>query len=108
MWGAKNQSMVNPQCTLPDTEMYLYKAPVGRYSSWESYEWNNQRSDQPYKNLKEIGIPTKLIIDTEAYIMTAKKMEGVYGIPRDTISIKNELQQVLHLVGKPRIVDGIK
>ena len=52
--------------------------------------------------------PTKLIIDTESYIFTTEEMEGVYGIPRDIISIKNELQQVLHLVGKLRIVDGIK
>ena len=35
-------------------------------------------------------------------------MEGVYVIPIDKISIKNELQQVLHLVGKMRIVDDIK
>ena len=35
-------------------------------------------------------------------------MEGVYGMPRDTISIKNDVQQVLHLVGKIRIVDEIK
>ena len=35
-------------------------------------------------------------------------MEGVYGIPRDTISIKNYLQQMLHLVGKIIIVDEIK
>ena len=35
-------------------------------------------------------------------------MEGVYVIPRDTTSIKNDPQQVLHLVGKIRIVDEIK
>ena len=40
--------------------------------------------------------------------MATSDMEGVYGIPRDTISIKNELQQVLHLVGKIRIIDEIK
>ena len=38
-----------------------------------------------------MGKPTKLIIDTEAYIMTASEMEGVYGILTDTISIKNDL-----------------
>ena len=38
-----------------------------------------------------MGRPTKIIIDTEAYIMTAAEMEGVYVIPRDTISIKNDL-----------------
>ena len=52
--------------------------------------------------------PTKLLIDTEVYTMTAAKLEYIYGIPRDTTSIKNELQQVLHLVGKIRIFDGIK
>ena len=38
-----------------------------------------------------MGRPTKLIIDTEAYIMAAAEMEGVYGISRDTISIKIDL-----------------
>ena len=39
-----------------------------------------------------MGRPTKLIIDIEAYIMAKSGMEGVYRIPRDAISIKNELQ----------------
>ena len=56
----------------------------------------------------KMGIPNKLLIDTESYIMATAEMEGVYGIPSDTISIKNELQQVLHLVGKISIVDDIK
>ena len=46
--------------------------------------------------IKKMGRPTKLIIDIEAYIMETSGMEGVYVIPRDAISIKNELQQVLH------------
>ena len=58
--------------------------------------------------IKKMERQTKLLIYTEAYIMATSKMEGVYGIPRDTISIKNELQQVLHLVGKIRIFDEIK
>ena len=40
--------------------------------------------------------------------MVTAEMEGVYGIPRDKTSIKNDLKQVLHLVGKIRIVDEIK
>ena len=40
--------------------------------------------------------------------MVTAEMEGVYGIPRDKTSIKNYLKQVLHLVGKIRIVDEIK
>ena len=60
------------------------------------------------QQLKKMGIPTKKLIDTEAYIITKSEMEGVYGISRDTISIKNDLQQVLHLVGKIRIIDEIK
>ena len=35
-------------------------------------------------------------------------MEGVYGIPREIISIKNELQQVLSLGSKISIIDDIK
>ena len=55
-----------------------------------------------------MGRPNKLIIDTEAYITTTAEIEGVYGISRDTISIKNGLQQVLNLVVKIRIVYEIK
>ena len=40
--------------------------------------------------------------------MAKAGIEGVYGITRNEIRIKNELQQVLHLVGKIRIVDEIK
>ena len=36
----------------------------------------------------KMGRPTKLIIYTEAYITATAEMEGVYGIPRDKISIK--------------------
>ena len=35
--------------------------------------------------------PTKLIIDTEPYIMSAAEMDGVYVIPRYTISIKDDV-----------------
>ena len=55
-----------------------------------------------------MGIPTRLIINIESYIMAKAGIEGVYVIPRDATSIKNKLQQVLHLVGKIRIVDEIK
>ena len=64
--------MVNSKYNLPDTEIYLCEAPVGRRSSWEIYEEKSQRSDQPYNNLEKNGEPTKLIIDTEAYIMKAE------------------------------------
>ena len=42
--------------------------------------------------IKKMGIPTNNLIYTESYIMATSDMEGVYGIPRDTISIKNERQ----------------
>ena len=38
-----------------------------------------------------MGIPTKLLIEKYAYILIAAEMEGLYGILRDTISIKNDL-----------------
>ena len=60
------------------------------------------------QQIKKMGRPTKLIIDTEAYIMGAAEREGVYRITRDTISIKNDLEQVLHLVVNIRIFDEIK
>ena len=55
-----------------------------------------------------MGIPTKLIIDTEAYIMAKYEIEGVYRITRDTIIIKNDLEQVLHLVVNISIFGEIK
>ena len=35
-------------------------------------------------------------------------MDGAYGIPIYSLSLANELQQVLHSVGKRRIVNEIK
>ena len=40
--------------------------------------------------------------------METVETQGVYGIPRNTIRIKNDMQQVLCLLGKIRIVDEIK
>ena len=40
--------------------------------------------------------------------MAISEMEGAHGLPRDAISITSEIKQVLHSVGKKRIVKDIK
>ena len=41
-------------------------------------------------------------------MMAIPEMEGAHGPLRDAISITSEIQQVLHSVGKKRIVKDIK
>ena len=40
--------------------------------------------------------------------MTASEIDGTYGIPRDATSLDNEIQQVLHGVGKRMISKAIR
>ena len=40
--------------------------------------------------------------------MTASEIDGTYGIPRDATSLANEIQQVLHGVGKRMISKAIR
>ena len=49
------------------------------------------------------GPKTYLLKDKEAYIVETSKMEDARGFPRDSTSLANELQQVIHGVGKRRI-----
>ena len=35
-------------------------------------------------------------------------MDGAHGLPKDTISLIDDLQQVLHCVGKRKVVNKIK
>ena len=46
--------------------------------------------------------------DEEAYIVVATEIEGVHGLPRDTNTISNELQQVMHGVGRQESNKTIK
>ena len=46
--------------------------------------------------------------DKEAYIAATSKLDGARGIPRDIASLTNELQQVLHDLGKRSIGNGIQ
>ena len=41
-----------------------------------------------------------LIIDKEAYIVVTETMYGAHGLPKDATNIINELQQVIHCIGK--------
>ena len=49
------------------------------------------------------GPKTYLLKDKEAYIAATSEMDGAHGLTRDTMSLANELQQVLHGAGKRRI-----
>ena len=57
---------------------------------------------------KKIGSKIFLLKDKEAYMVATSEIEGTHGIPRDIATFTNELQQVLHDVGKQRIDNGIK
>ena len=46
------------------------------------------------------GPKTFLLKEKEAYIVATSEIDGAHKLPRDTTSLKNELQQVLHEVGK--------
>ena len=54
--------------------------------------------------VKNITWPkTYLLKDKEAYIVSTSEIEGANGLPRDTITLANKLQKVLHGVGKRRM-----
>ena len=40
--------------------------------------------------------------------MATKEMGGEHGLPRDSRSLTNELQQVIHGIGKKRVVNKIQ
>ena len=48
----------------------------------------------------ELGHESYLLKDKEAYIVATTEIEGAHGLPRDTSTISNELQQLLHGVGR--------
>ena len=54
------------------------------------------------------GNKTYLIKNKEAYIVSTLEIDGAHGIPRDTATFTNELQQVIHDVGKLIIGNGIQ
>ena len=49
---------------------------------------------------QELGHTYYLPKDEGAYIVTTTEIEGTHGLPRDTNTISNELQQVIHGVGR--------
>ena len=49
---------------------------------------------------QELGHKYYLLRDKESYIVTTTEIEGAHGLPRDTTTISNELQQVLHGMGR--------
>ena len=49
---------------------------------------------------QELGHNYYLIKDKKAYIVATTEIEGAHGLPRDDTTISDELQQVLHDVGR--------
>ena len=49
---------------------------------------------------QNLGHESYLLKDKESYIVSTAEVEVAYGLPRDTTTISNELQQVLHGVGR--------
>ena len=50
--------------------------------------------------MKKNGRSTYHLKGKEAYIVATAEMEGAHGLLRDAISIANDIQQVIHCVGK--------
>ena len=48
---------------------------------------------------QKLGQKIYLLKEKEAYIVSTSEIESAHGLPRDTTSISNELQQVIHFVG---------
>ena len=53
------------------------------------------------------GRATYLLRDEEAYIVATAEMDGANGLPKDTNSLINELQQVLYCVFIRNIINNI-
>ena len=56
---------------------------------------------------QESGHDSYLIKDEEAYIVEKTEIEGARGLPRDTTTISDELQRVLHGVGRRDVAKTI-
>ena len=56
---------------------------------------------------QELGHNSYLLKDKEAYIVATTEIEGVHGLPRYTTTISEELQQVLHGVGRRDVAKTI-
>ena len=57
---------------------------------------------------QKLGHKSYLLKDKEAYIVAATEIEGAHGHPRDTNTISDELQQVMHGVGRRESKKPIK
>ena len=49
---------------------------------------------------QELGHQYYLLKGEEAYIVATTEIEGAHGLPMDTTTISDEIQQVLHGVGR--------
>ena len=59
-----------------------------------------------FKN--KLGRKSYLLRDKESYIVSKTEIEGANGISRDTNTIPNELQQVIHSIGRRDVNKTIK
>ena len=57
---------------------------------------------------QKLGHKYYLLKDGESYIVATTEIQGSYGLPRDTNTISNELQQVIHGVGCQDVNNIIK
>ena len=55
-----------------------------------------------------LGRKPYIFKDEVAYIMASSEMEVAHELPRDATSLSNELQQVIHDLGKQKIGKEIK
>ena len=54
------------------------------------------------------GPKTYFLKDKEAYTVATSEIDGTHGLPRDILSLTNELQKLIHELGKRSIDNGIQ
>ena len=57
---------------------------------------------------KKSGGKNYILKDVEAYIVATSEIDGAHWLPRDTIILTNELQQLVRDVGKQSIINRIQ
>ena len=93
--------MVHPNFNIPVTEMFFSEAPVDTHIGVGKITKKRVRDMIMHTVVNNItGPKTYLIKDRATYIVTTSKIDGANLIPRNTTSLANQLQQVIHDVGK--------
>ena len=88
--------------------MFFSEAPVGPHRIWQITKKTGREVIMLTVVKGNSGPKNNLIKDKEAYNVETSEIDGSHGLPRDTISLANDLQQGPHVVVKLSISKKIK